>query len=185
MGHSFTKTTNNGQNLTGTGTISGQCDKRLLHEWSFLTENPMVREYFRCETLEQDVVFEQDKFCIYGYLLPQKEPYGNAEFKVRITLPAAFPYKPPIIQLLSFIYHPGIHSDISKPEFCCNCWPSTTKPGIYIYQIIKDYVELIENPDIFSKHCDYNSEARKLCFEDKIKFDEKARAMAARYPRRA
>ncbi|VDN40406.1 unnamed protein product [Gongylonema pulchrum] len=48
-------------------------------------------------------------------LLPPRPPYNDGMFDLRITFPAEYPFKPPILRLATPIYHPNIDE---KGQMC-------------------------------------------------------------------
>ncbi len=160
------------------GIAPSHFSRRLIKEMKILTENVDVQKYFRFESLKQD----SGKLCIYGYLLPQEEPYKNGAFKVRITLSTYFPCGPPELQLLTHLYHPAVNEDISKPEFCCTCCSVPFHiPTSYICDFIKYYIHIIDHPDSSCAGCTNNYEARRLYHEDKTRYIQRASERVTQY----
>jgi ubiquitin-protein ligase len=148
---------------------------RLSTELKFLTTDPGVQSYFQYESSGQDEELKQ--FCIYGYLLPRTEPYKRGSYKVRIILPPQFPFISPMLDLLTYIYHPTVNDDVSKPAFCCRCCAFEFKPAFRIKGFIKYYVDVIDRPDLFYMNCTYNCKARELYDRNKVGYETKALEM--------
>lgn len=153
--------------------------KRVMTELKILTMHPDVQSYFYYESSGQDK--EWNRFCIYGYLLPRTEPYKNGAYKVRIILPAEFPFRPPILDLLTYIYHPAIENNISQPRFC-KCPHKAWTLGTYIGQWLEHYVNIIDQPDPPHRiYCVRNPEAEQLYYQNKEEYERKALAMVQKY----
>ena len=149
---------------------------RVVTELKILTINPDVQSYFHYESSGIDTILQ--RFCIYGYLLPRTEPYKYGSFKVRIILPAEFPLKSPILELLTYIYHPAINDDISEPKICNKCPHINWTVGTRISQWLEQYVNIIDRPDLpYKVYCIRNTAAEKLYTQNKIEYQEKALIM--------
>jgi ubiquitin-conjugating enzyme E2 D/E len=154
--------------------------KRVLTELKILINHPDVRSYFYYESSGRDE--ESKRFCIYGYLLPRTELYKNGAYKVRITLPTEFPFRSPVLELLTYIYHPAVDNDISQPRFCNKCARVTWTLGTRISRWLEQYVNIIERPDV--RHgmcCVGNTEAEELYHQNRDEYDKKALAMVNKY----
>jgi len=154
--------------------------KRLINELEILTTDPDVQSYFYYESSGIDK--KTNKFSIYGYLLPRIEPYKHGAYKVCITLPAEFPFKRPILQLLTYIYHPAIDNNILQPRFCNKCYCVFWSPATRISQWLEHYVNIIERADASDyTYCVRNLEAKNLYLQNRDQYEEKARDMVEKY----
>ena len=153
--------------------------KRVETELKILTINPDVQSYFYYESSGNDKQSKQ--FCIYGYLLPHREPYKHGSYKVRIILTKEFPFRSPILELLTYIYHPAIENNISTPRFC-KCSLAAWTVGVRISRWLEHYVNIIDRPDASPRmYCIRNEVAEKLYAEDKMKYEQKALTMVKKY----
>lgn len=156
---------------------------RLSMQLKMLTTDADVQSYFHYEGSKEDEDLKQ--FCIYGYLLPNSEPYKNGSYRVRIILSPEFPFKPPDLQLLTYIYHPAIQDDELQLSFCNTCCSFEFKPGIYIYiyisDLIKHHVDVIDQRDFIYKTCTFNYNARELYNQDKVRYEEEVLKMVRTY----
>jgi ubiquitin-protein ligase len=151
-----------------------------MTELKILTMHPDVQSYFYYESSGIDK--KTNKFHIYGYLLPRTEPYKYGAYRVCIILPTEFPFKPPILELLTYIYHPAIDNNISQPRFCKKCSCAIWSPGTRISQWLEQYVNIIEQPGAPDcTYCIRNFEAKNLYHQDRDQYEEKARAMVEKY----
>jgi ubiquitin-protein ligase len=154
--------------------------KQLMTELKILIMHPDVQSYFYFESSGIDE--KTNKFRIYGYLLPRTEPYKHGAYRVRITLPVEFPFKSPILELLTYIYHPAIDNDISQPRFCNKCSCATWSLGTHIGQWLEQYVKIIERPDApHGTYCLRNPEAENLYHQNRDQYEQEALAMVEKY----
>ena len=153
--------------------------KRILAEIKLLQTNAEVQSYFHYEKSENEENFK--RFCIYGYLLPQTEPYKYGSYKVRITLPFEFPFKPPEMSLLTYIYHPAVTNDIHKPKFCTKCYNEQWQPCKRISQWIKCHIDVIDQPGDEKRYCLLYTEAYELYLNNLTEYNNKALEMVKKY----
>ncbi|CAF3178112.1 unnamed protein product [Rotaria sp. Silwood2] len=149
--------------------------KRLLAELKILTKNLDVQSYFQYENSGIDEKLKE--FCIYGYLLPRAEPYKHGSFKVRIRLSPEYPFRTPQMDLLTYIYHPAVRNNVSRPTMCtaCGCYEWT--PSNLISAYIKYFVNVIDQPEAIGTYCVLNSKAKMLYDENRAEYEEIALAM--------
>jgi ubiquitin-protein ligase len=154
--------------------------RRVITELKILQTDSDVQSYFHYESSGKDEQLKQ--FCIYGYLLPRSEPYKNGSFKVRIPLPAEFPFRSPALELLTYIYHPAIDDDISRPAFCNKCPHVYWSVGSRISRWLEHYVNVIDQPDTtHGMYCVRNIAAEELYNQNKVEYVQKALAMIKQY----
>jgi ubiquitin-protein ligase len=155
--------------------------KRILAELKLLIRDPIVQSYFHYESLGNDE--KSGRFCIYGYLLPRLEPYNYGSYKVCIIIPEEFPFKPPVLQLFTYIYHPDVEDSISEPKFCDKCYfdDCIWDPVTRISQWIERYINGIDRPNGMELRCVRNQEAKDLYDQDKGEYEKKVLAMVRKY----
>lgn len=80
-----------------------------------------------------------------GLLCPDQSPYDSGAFKIEINMPEEYPFKPPEIKFLTWIYHPNIDTQgkICLPIISPENW----KPYTRIQQIISHLAEMLSDPD--------------------------------------
>jgi ubiquitin-protein ligase len=156
--------------------------KRLTTELKILTMDPDVQSYFYYENSGPDQ--ELKCFVIYGYLLPRTKPYKYGAYRVRIIINSEFPFTPPVLDLLTCIYHPAINNDSLQPKFCRCSHRMVWTVGTRISQWIEQFVNIIDQPDTsyaYGMYCISNPEAESLYLENREEYDRKAGAMVLKY----
>ncbi|KAI4249854.1 MAG: hypothetical protein L6R42_008888 [Xanthoria sp. 1 TBL-2021] len=85
--------------------------KRITKEFADLQLEPP-------EDMKVDLISENDLFkwvvTING---PKDTPYAGGKFLVNVTLPNEYPFKPPVINWKTKIYHPNVTND-GKGSMC-------------------------------------------------------------------
>ncbi|EDV29319.1 Ubiquitin-conjugating enzyme E2 L3 [Trichoplax sp. H2] len=80
-----------------------------------------------------------------GLIVPNSAPYNKGAFKIEITYPAEYPFKPPKITFKTRIYHPNIDE---KGQVCLPIVsPENWKPATKTDQIIFSLIALINDPE--------------------------------------
>lgn len=147
--------------------------KRFIAEIKILTIHPDVQSYFHYESSGLDVISKNLYIC--GYLLPRIEPYKRGAYKIRIILPGEFPFKPPILELLTQIYHPAINNDSPIPKFCNQCFGIVWTLNTRISEWLEQYINVIERPDIRHRmYCTGNKEAEELYHQNRLEYEQNA-----------
>ncbi|KAF6000489.1 hypothetical protein CCYA_CCYA19G4740 [Cyanidiococcus yangmingshanensis] len=79
-------------------------EKRLQREWEILQRQPppFVHAWPRSAD-----VLDQVEAIIEG---APDTPYAGGRFRVQVTVPARYPFEPPLVRFLTPIYHPNIDS---------------------------------------------------------------------------
>ncbi|ORX86403.1 ubiquitin-conjugating enzyme [Anaeromyces robustus] len=76
---------------------------------------------------------------------PANSPFEGGLFKIEITFPQEYPFKPPILKVVTKIYHPNVDDDGS---ICIGILKSDTwKPTIKITQVLEALINLIIEPN--------------------------------------
>nr|ACO13072.1 Ubiquitin-conjugating enzyme E2 L3 [Lepeophtheirus salmonis]ADD38824.1 Ubiquitin-conjugating enzyme E2 L3 [Lepeophtheirus salmonis] len=90
-------------------------------------------------------VDEQNMLVWQGLLLPDKYPYNKGAFKVEITFPPEYPFKPPKINFKTKIYHPNVDEkgQVCLPIILADNWKPATKTN----QVVLALVSLINEPE--------------------------------------
>jgi ubiquitin-conjugating enzyme E2 T len=79
-------------------------EKRLHREWEILRRQPppLVHAWPRSvDTLDEvEAIIEG----------APETPYAGGRFRIQITIPARYPFEPPLVRFLTRVYHPNIDS---------------------------------------------------------------------------
>ncbi|KAL8802622.1 MAG: hypothetical protein Q9223_006533 [Gallowayella weberi] len=85
--------------------------KRITKEFSELQLNPP-------EDMKVDLASESD---FHKWIVtingPKESPYAGGRFHIQVTLPSEYPFKPPVINWQTKIYHPNVTND-GKGSMC-------------------------------------------------------------------
>ncbi|XP_028396681.1 ubiquitin-conjugating enzyme E2 L3-like [Dendronephthya gigantea] len=80
-----------------------------------------------------------------GLIVPESAPYNKGAFRIEITFPAEYPFKPPKITFKTKIYHPNIDEkgQVCLPIIGAENWKPATKTD----QVIQALVALVQDPE--------------------------------------
>lgn len=80
-----------------------------------------------------------------GLIVPENAPYSKGAFRIEITFPAEYPFKPPKILFRTKIYHPNIDEkgQVCLPIVSVENWKPATKTD----QVIQALVALVNEPE--------------------------------------
>jgi ubiquitin-conjugating enzyme E2 L3 len=91
------------------------------------------------------VVDESNILNWQGLIVPENPPYNKGAFKIEITFPAEYPFKPPKITFKTKIYHPNVDE---KGQICLPIIsPDNWKPATKTDQVILALVALVHEPE--------------------------------------
>jgi len=91
------------------------------------------------------VMNESNTLLWHGLLIPEKVPYNKGAFKIEITFPIEYPFKPPKINFLTSIYHPNIDE---KGQVCLPIIaPENWKPATRTLQVIESLAGMVNDPE--------------------------------------
>ncbi|OQV22635.1 putative Ubiquitin-conjugating enzyme E2 L3 [Hypsibius exemplaris] len=104
-------------------------------------------------------------------LMPDHFPYNKGAFLVDIVFPAEYPFKPPVINFRTKIYHPSVNE---KGQVCLSIVEHDNwKPATKAVQIIQSVLDLINEPEPNHQCGDRCRMAEELT-KDKEKFMKNA-----------
>lgn len=80
-----------------------------------------------------------------GLIVPDNPPFNKGAFRIEITFPAEYPFKPPRINFKTKIYHPNIDEkgQVCLPIISAENWKPATKTD----QVIQALVALVNDPE--------------------------------------
>ncbi|KAK9497566.1 hypothetical protein O3M35_004265 [Rhynocoris fuscipes] len=80
-----------------------------------------------------------------GLIVPDNPPYNKGAFRIEITFPAEYPFKPPKITFKTKIYHPNVDEkgQVCLPIISAENWKPATKTD----QVIQALVALVTDPE--------------------------------------
>ncbi|ESP04117.1 hypothetical protein LOTGIDRAFT_198904 [Lottia gigantea] len=80
-----------------------------------------------------------------GLIVPDVPPYNKGAFKIEISFPAEYPFKPPKLAFKTKIYHPNVDE---KGQICLPIIsPENWKPATKTDQVIQALLALIHDPE--------------------------------------
>ena len=64
-----------------------------------------------------------------GVILPMAEPFNKGAFKIELTFPTEYPFKPPLLCFITPIYHPNVDEkgQVCLPIINAANWKPATK----------------------------------------------------------
>ncbi|CAB0004278.1 unnamed protein product [Nesidiocoris tenuis] len=80
-----------------------------------------------------------------GVIVPENPPFNKGAFRIEITFPAEYPFKPPKISFKTKIYHPNIDEkgQVCLPIISAENW----KPATKTEQVIQALIQLVNDPE--------------------------------------
>jgi len=141
--------------------MSSIAQNRITHELSeFVAKNnPNI-------TITKSYSNTEFKGTIKG---PANTPYEGGIFKLQITIPNQYPFKPPKVTFITPVYHPNIDN---KGNICIDILKEQWSPSLSIYKVMVSVYSLLSEPN-----CDdpLDPDAARLFKDDRLAFDGKAR----------
>lgn len=112
--------------------------KRILKELNDLKKDPPSN----CSAGPEN---ENDLFkwegMIYG---PSDSPYSGGVFRLRIQFPVDYPFKPPMVQFTTKIYHPNING---AGLICLDILKQQWSPALTISKVLLSITSLLTDPN--------------------------------------
>ena len=80
-----------------------------------------------------------------GTIVPSEVPYNKGAFRIEVTFPEQYPFKPPTVVFKTKIFHPNVDEE---GRVCLNIInPENWKPATKAKQIIEALVKLVNEPE--------------------------------------
>ncbi|RUS75657.1 hypothetical protein EGW08_016583, partial [Elysia chlorotica] len=115
--------------------------RRLQKELAdLLSEGSALKRSFR------DIVVDDSNILLWhGLICTDQPPYNKGAFKIEISFPAEYPFKPPKVIFKTKIYHPNIDEkgQVCLPIINAENWKPATKTD----QVISSLIALINDPE--------------------------------------
>uniref|UniRef100_A0A336LX63 Ubiquitin-conjugating enzyme E2-18 kDa n=1 Tax=Culicoides sonorensis TaxID=179676 RepID=A0A336LX63_CULSO len=125
----------------------------------------------------REIVIDETNILVWtGIIVPENAPYNRGAFRIEITFPAEYPFKPPKICFKTKIYHPNIDEkgQVCLPIISAENWKPATKTD----QVIQCLVNLVNNPE--PEH-PLRADLAEEYLKDKKKFMKNAEEYVKKY----
>nr|XP_032836953.1 ubiquitin-conjugating enzyme E2 L3-like isoform X2 [Petromyzon marinus] len=98
-----------------------------------------------CKNFQNIIVDETNLLFWQGLIVPEKAPYDKGAFKIEISFPPEYPFKPPKINFRTKIYHPNVDEkgQVCLPIISAENWKPATKTD----QVIQSLIDLVNHPE--------------------------------------
>jgi len=114
--------------------------KRITREYTEIEANPLQGVTVR--PIDEDIF----KWNI-DMIAPKESIYAGGTFKLLLTLPANYPFKPPVLSFQTKIYHPNVTND-DKGSMCLGILRSDQwKPSCKILAVLEMAKALLIEPN--------------------------------------
>jgi ubiquitin-protein ligase len=77
---------------------------------------------------------------------PPESPYHPGRFGILLTLPAEYPFKPPVVKFLTRIYHPNVSNDSLGGVCLAILKPDVWKPSTKLRAVLEALRNLLLEP---------------------------------------
>ncbi|GAA5995981.1 hypothetical protein JCM5350_006981 [Sporobolomyces pararoseus] len=149
--------------------VGGMSQKRIAKELTDLKKDtpPGVS----CHPTSDDSIFEWDA-TIEG---PPDSPYQGHLFKLHITLPPDYPFRPPKVSFKTKIYHSNVNT---QGGICLDILKNQWSPALSILKVMLSVASLLADPnphdplmpDIAQKYLKNRKEHDKIAKEWTVKY---------------
>ncbi|BFZ04792.1 hypothetical protein BsWGS_07831 [Bradybaena similaris] len=94
----------------------------------------------------RDITVDESNILLWhGLIVPENPPYNKGAFKIEISFPAEYPFKPPKVVFKTKIYHPNVDEkgQVCLPIINAENWKPATKTD----QVVSSLIALINDPE--------------------------------------
>jgi len=143
--------------------------KRILKEVQDMEKSPMDN----CTAGPVDM---NNLYLWNGTIIgPEKSPYEGGLFKLEITFPIEYPFKPPKVVFLTKVYHPNINS---AGGICLDILKDAWVPSLTIGKVLLSISSLLTDPNPKDPLV---PEIAEMYVRDRAQFDRIAREYTQQY----
>jgi ubiquitin-conjugating enzyme E2 D/E len=119
---------------------SGMRNNRILNDLKNLSNHDIPDVIQNVEINESDI-YAEHTIVLRG---PKDTPFDNGYFKLSITMPVDYPFKPPKMKFLTRMYHPNITSD---GTICIDILKDQWSSALRLNTVILSLSSLLANPN--------------------------------------
>ena len=106
---------------------------------------------------------------------PEKTPYENGTFHLKLKIPSDYPFKPPNLVFTTKIYHPNVSLD---GKICLDILNNAWTAGIFIQKLLLMVISFLNEPN--PEH-GFNQEALNLYNLNKDVYNKKVKEWTQKY----
>ena len=106
-------------------------------------------------------------------------PYAGGKFVLDVTLPAEYPFKPPLVKFLTKIYHPSVTAEGAICADTFEIAPDKWGPTKNMLGVLNSFAAALADPT--PAETPSNPEAATVFVEDRAAFDRTAAAWVAEH----
>ncbi|KAF2500355.1 ubiquitin-conjugating enzyme E2-16 kDa [Lophium mytilinum] len=113
----------------------------------------ILKEYTECSNDTppgMKINFDEQNMTEWEILMdgPEQSVYSGGHFKLRLTFPNEYPFKPPVVSFKTKIYHPNISND-DKGSMCLGMLrPDAWKPPNKVISVLHLVRTLLIEPNV-------------------------------------
>ena len=90
-------------------------------------------------------IMDNDKFSWVATIMgPSETPYSGGIFKLSISFPSSYPFKPPKVKFITKIYHPNINS---YGNICLDVLNTQWSPALTVSKLLLSISSLLSDPN--------------------------------------
>lgn len=155
----------NGSTQTIIKKVAKTKNNRILSDLKELMNND-IPETIKEVQINEDNIYGEHSVLMNG---PKDTPFEDGIFKLVFTLPADYPFKPPVMHFLTYVYHPNISRDGS---ICIDILKDQWSSALRLYKVILSISDLLATPnpdDPLSPDVAHEYKSNKDLYTKKVK----------------